>query len=466
MTETVAYTRISPQGYLDLLSQMEARRLLETSKGEVQSLFRSCSLAVLNCGKTLDNSKKLHELYHDFDIRVCRENGGIHLELTNAPLNAFVDGKIIQGISEHLFSVLRDIVYVEDEIENNPGFDLSTSRGITNAVFYILRNAGVIRVDNNSGLVVCWGGHSISRNEYEYTKEVGHQFGLRHLNICTGCGPGAMKGPMKGAAIGHFKQRLYNGQYLGITEPGIIAAESPNPIVNDLVIMPDIEKRLEAFVRTGHAVVVFPGGVGTAEEILFLLAILLDPENTDIPFPFILSGPALARDYFQQIDEFIGATLGEEAQNKYSIVIDDPEKVAREVDKGIEKVRDYRKEHGDTFFYNWLLKIRRNSQTPFIPSHENMMGLNLTKGQSTYELAENLRKAFSGIVAGNVKKSGIQAIEKHGLFQLHGDVEIMEPLDRLLRDFVQQQRMKIPTDQQYSPCYHILQEEDLAHLRN
>jgi hypothetical protein len=25
--------------------------------------------------------------------------------------------------------------------------------------------------------------------------------------------------------------------------PGIIAAESPNPIVNDLVIMPDIEKR-------------------------------------------------------------------------------------------------------------------------------------------------------------------------------------------------------------------------------
>ena len=49
--------------------------------------------------------------------------------------------------------------------------------------------------------------------------------------------------------IGHAKQRIYNGQYLGITEPGIIASESPNPIVNDLVIMPDIEKRLEAFVR-------------------------------------------------------------------------------------------------------------------------------------------------------------------------------------------------------------------------
>ena len=110
----------------------------------------------------------------------------------------------------------------------------------------------------NPNLVVCWGGHSISRKEYEYTKLVGHEMGLRGLDICTGCGPGAMKGPMKGANIGHAKQRIKDGQYLGITEPGIIAAESPNPIVNDLVILPDIEKRLEAFVRTGHGIVVFP----------------------------------------------------------------------------------------------------------------------------------------------------------------------------------------------------------------
>lgn len=466
MTQTIARTRISPQGYLDLLSQMEARRLLETSKGEVQSLFRSCSLAVLNCGKNHDNSKKLHERYHDFDIRVCRENGGIQLELTNAPESAFVDGKIIQGISEHLFAVLRDIVYVEDEIKNNPGFDLSTSRGITNAIFYILRNAGVIRVESTTGLVVCWGGHSISRTEYDYTKEVGHQLGLRLLNICTGCGPGAMKGPMKGAAIGHFKQRLYNGQYLGITEPGIIAAESPNPIVNDLVIMPDIEKRLEGFVRTGHGVIVFPGGVGTAEEILFLLAILLDPANKDIPFPFILSGPASAEEYFLQIDEFIGVTLGDDARMKYRIIIDDPEMVAREMEKGIGQVREFRKKRGDTFFYNWLLQIRHDSQHPFEPTHENMLALNLTRNQSIFELAGNLRKAFSGIVAGNVKKAGILAIEERGLFQLRGDSDIMAPLDTLLRAFVEQQRMKIPSDQHYSPCYQILQEEFDATLRN
>ena len=39
---------------------------------------------------------------------------------------------------------------------------------------------------------------------------LGNQISLREdgLNIATGCGPGAMKGPMKGAAIGHAKQQI------------------------------------------------------------------------------------------------------------------------------------------------------------------------------------------------------------------------------------------------------------------
>ena len=134
-------------------------------------------------------------------------------------------------------------------------------------------------IKSKPNLVVCWGGHSIGTEEYQYTKKVGYELGLRGLDVCTGCGPGAMKGPMKGATIGHAKQRIVGGRYIGLTEPGIIAAEPPNPIVNQLVIMPDIEKRLEAFVRLSHGIVVFPGGVGTAEEILYLLGILLEPAN-------------------------------------------------------------------------------------------------------------------------------------------------------------------------------------------
>ena len=455
MKYEVIDARVTPEGRLDVLSKAEVGQLLDTSQGGLFTIFRNCSLAVLNCGNAMDDGKELLERYKTFEVKVIQQERGIKLEVNDAPANAFVDGKMIKGISEHLFAVLRDVVYVNDEINNNDKFDLENSEGITNAVFHILRNAKILRTNLNPRLVVCWGGHSINRTEYDYTKEVGHEMGLRGLDVCTGCGPGAMKGPMKGATIGHAKQRIDGGQYLGITEPGIIAAESPNPIVNDLVIMPDIEKRLEAFVRIGHGIIVFPGGAGTLEEILYLLGILLNPENKDIPFPMILTGPAEAEDYFKGINQFIGDTLGIEAQQRYKVIVGDPAHVAREVQAGIEKVRAYRREKSDAYYFNWLLKIEPEFQQPFIPSHENMSDLALHKNQESHQLAANLRKAFSGIVAGNVKDEGIRAIEEHGLFEIRGDAEILEPLDTLLSTFVAQHRMKLP-GKQYNPCYKII----------
>ena len=455
MKPEVIDARITPEGRLDVLSKVEVSKLLDTSQGGLYTVFRNSSLAVLNCGNKMDDGKQLLERYKSFDIQVLQQARGIKLEVKAAPANAFVDGKMIKGINEHLFAVLRDVIYVSDEINDNPKFDLNTSDGITNAVFHILRNSNVLRPMNNPNMVVCWGGHSIKRHEYDYSKEVGHELGLRGMDICTGCGPGAMKGPMKGATIGHAKQRINNGQYLGITEPGIIAAESPNPIVNDLVIMPDIEKRLEAFVRTGHGIVVFPGGAGTTEEILYILGILLHPDNQDIPFPLILTGPESAEEFFIGINKFIGETLGIEAQQRYTVIINDPIRVAREMSAGMTEVREFRKQNNDAYYYNWLLNIEPEFQHPFEPTHENMSNLELHKNQPRHTLAANLRRAFSGIVAGNVKDEGIRAVEENGLFEIRGDASIMEPVDILLASFVEQHRMKLPGTK-YEPCYRII----------
>jgi predicted Rossmann-fold nucleotide-binding protein len=456
MEHDVVDTLISPEGRLDVLSKSEVLKLLDTSQGGLYQMFRNCALAVLNSGSTIDDGKELLERYESFAISVIQRERGIKLDIKGAPAIAFVDGKMIKGIHEHLFAVLRDIIFVNSEVMSNHKFDLEATEGITDAVFHILRNANILQTQLNPNLVVCWGGHSINRAEYNYSKEVGYQLGLRGMDICTGCGPGAMKGPMKGATIGHSKQRLHNGRYLGITEPGIIAAESPNPIVNDLVIMPDIEKRLEAFVRTGHGIVVFPGGAGTAEEILYILGILLHPDNAGMPFPLIFTGPETSREYFVQINQFISATLGPEAQQRYQIIIDDPELVAREMLEGIKQVREFRKAHSDAYYFNWLLKIDQEFQKPFAPTHENMRNLSLHKKQETHLLAANLRRAFSGIVAGNVKDEGIRAIEKHGHFEIHGDAEIMAPMDALLSSFVAQHRMKL-AGKQYTPCYRVTQ---------
>jgi predicted Rossmann-fold nucleotide-binding protein len=447
-------TRITPDATLDVLSQWEVARLAKTSSTQMYETFRRCALAVLNTGSEMDNTQEVLDAHQDFSITIIQQERGIKLEINNAPANAFVDGKMVVGIKEHVFAALRDLVYINNELSANGALDMEYQADVTNTVFHILRNAGAFKGNERGNLVVCWGGHSIGEIEYQYTKKVGYELGLRGLDICTGCGPGAMKGPMKGAAIAHTKQRQ-KGRYLGITEPGIIAAESPNPIVNSLIIMPDIEKRLEAFARTGHGIVVFPGGAGTAEEILYILGILLNPKNAGMPFPLVFTGPKDSAGYFEQIDDFVGRTLGREAQALYKIIIDDPAGVARVLRDSLETVQAYRREHQDAYYFNWLLTIDEDFQRPFKPTHEGMAALNLSTNQPVHKLAANLRKAFSGVVDGNVKAGGIKAVAEKGPYHISGEPNIIEPLDKLLTAFVAQKRMKIPT-QDYVPCYKIV----------
>ncbi|KAF1698308.1 LOG family protein [Pseudoxanthomonas jiangsuensis] len=452
-TLPVQDARIYPRGGLDVLSRTEVARLRDASSGGMHELLRRCALAVLTSGSASDDPRAARDLYPDFDIQVAQQDRGVRIDLKSAPAMAFVDGEIIRGVAELLFAVVRDLAWTAIELGPEYAQDLETPAGITDAVFGLLRNARVLRpADPN--LVVCWGGHSISREEYIYTKQVGYELGLRGLDICTGCGPGAMKGPMKGATIAHAKQRKASSRYIGITEPGIIAAESPNPIVNELVIMPDIEKRLEAFVRLGHGIIVFPGGVGTAEEILYLLGILMHEDNADLPFPLILTGPTIAAPYFEQIDRFLRLTLGEAATSRYEIIVGDPATVAKKMAAGIRKVREARIAHKDSFYFNWALRIPAEFQHPFVPSHEAMAALDLHHGRPPSALAADLRRAFSGIVAGNVKEEGMRRIEAHGPFEIHGAPDMMLALDGLLRAFVEQRRMKIAGE--YRPCYRVV----------
>ncbi|MFZ9873271.1 MAG: pyrimidine/purine nucleotide monophosphate nucleosidase domain-containing protein, partial [Steroidobacteraceae bacterium] len=116
---------------------------------------------------------------------------------------------------------------------------------------------------------------------------------------------------------------------------------------------------------------------------------------------------------------------------------------------------DFRKKNGDSFNFNWLLRIDPEFQQPFEVTHASMRTLRLNRDQPAHELAANLRRAFSGIVSGNVKEQGIRAIERHGPFELSGDPHIMALLDELLASFVAQQRMKLPGTA-YVPCYRIV----------
>ena len=445
MQESTINALVSPEGSLEILSNHEVNRLKDRSEGGLYRLFRQCALAVLNTGVETDDCQALMESHADFDVRLVPQPRGLKLELINAPAHAFVDGQMLRAIREHLFSVLRDIIYSHSIPQSAAGFRRDDPEDLTNYVFHILRNARVLQAGRQPDLVVCWGGHSIGHDEYQYSKDVGHQLGLRALSICTGCGPGAMKGPMKGATIGHAKQRVKDGRYIGITEPGIIGAEAPNPIVNELVIMPDIEKRLEAFLR-----------VGTAEEILYLLGILLHPDNADLPFPVVFTGQQENAEYFEMIDKFIRNALGDEAASKYEIIIDDPVRVAQTMKKGMKEVETFRRAMQDAYYFNWMLKIDPVFQLPFEPNHDNMRALELHRDQPVHLIAANLRKAFSGIVAGNVKEGGIRQVQEKGPFEIAGDPSLIKPLEAMLEQFVAQNRMKLPGSSAYKPSYRIV----------
>jgi hypothetical protein len=203
-----------------------------------------------------------------------------------------------------------------------------------------------------------------------------------------------------------------------------------------------------------HSIIIFPGGPGTAEELLYILGVMMHPENKRQPLPIILTGPKESEDYFKAIDLFIKETLGDEARKHYQIIIDDPAQVARVIKRSMERITEYRRAIGDAYSFNWSLKIDEPFQQPFIPNHENMNNLKLHFDQPIDKLTSNLRRVFSGIVGGNVKDEGIKSIEKHGPFIIQGDKNLMDKVDTLLKSFIKQGRMKLPGTV-YTPCYKI-----------
>jgi hypothetical protein len=207
-------------------------------------------------------------------------------------------------------------------------------------------------------------------------------------------------------------------------------------------------------VRLGHVFVVFPGGVGTAEEMLYLLGILMHPDNQKLPFPVVLTGPALSEGYFREFVGFIEATLGRAVAAGLCVIIDDPAAVARTMREQAEAVMQYRQREDEAYYFNWPLRLGLDFQVPFHANHESMAELALHRDQPPHQLACNLRRAFAGIVAGNVKEEGMRLVEEHGPFEIHGDPELMRPLDALLGAFARQRRMKLAGD--YQPCYRVV----------
>ena len=122
--------------------------------------------------------------------------------------------------------------------------------------------------------------------------------------------------------------------------------------------------------------------------------------------------------------------------------------------QGLKEVLDFRTRHGDAYYFNWRLTIDDDFQHPFVATHKAMRDLDINEGLPPHKLAANLRRAFSGIVSGNVREDTAEIIEQKGPFEINGSRRIMGLMDELLSGFVAQHRMKISRGD-YDPCYVI-----------
>lgn len=79
LPESHVNARVTPKGALEILSQFEVDKLLDSGQGGLYPLFRRCALAVLNSGTQIDDAKEIFERYRDFDIRIVRQPWGVKL---------------------------------------------------------------------------------------------------------------------------------------------------------------------------------------------------------------------------------------------------------------------------------------------------------------------------------------------------------------------------------------------------
>jgi hypothetical protein len=171
--------------------------------------------------------------------------------------------------------------------------------------------------------------------------------------------------------------------------------------------------------------------------------------------PIIMTGPRSAADYFTTMCDFIRSTLGARALDRFRVIIDDVDAVATAASQGVGRVTQARAQAHETYFFNWRLNIGLDFQAPFVATHESMAALELGRHQPPVDLAVNLRRAFSGIVAGNVREEGSRLVAEHGPFEIRATPALAAALDHLLRGFVLQQRMKLSNPEGYKPCFRI-----------
>ena len=261
-----------------------------------------------------------------------------------------------------------------------------------------------------------------------------------------------MRAPHRGAQITAMEQGFGDTTNCGVSCGKIIAAEPPNSIVQKLAVFEQIERRLEAFTRSGQLTVFFPGGTGTFEELLYVLAVLTEAKNRGIHYTFLLAGDESKREYYDTVirtlEQSLGKDVVEETGLKARVCIGKPEEVAARILKEAEIARWARRQeiiasqdnHTIRMDFHGGIHIPKGLRVPFQVTRENVAALQLDRDQPTAEMIVNLRRFVYSVTCACISKERDE-VAKNGPFVVSGNPEFTAGIDHLIEYFVAMQRM-------------------------
>ncbi|WP_320170563.1 PpnN family nucleotide 5'-monophosphate nucleosidase [Maridesulfovibrio sp.] len=402
--------------------------------------------ALINVHKNdVHHTREIRDKFSDMQIELAQTNGSLSLKCSRVPMDCLYDGRnVIWQSVEHVSSVIRDVIFAPEIPETN---------GIcpSSYVKKFVEHSGLMYRGERGLVMFTWGGHRVPHDEYSFAKELGYWTALfvPDMENITGCGVGIMKAPFKGAQVAYGKQCTYERfgrrDFIGFSEKQILAAEAPNELVTRLLTFPTIEERMEAFIRASHRGKVHPGGPGTIEEIMTMLALLSTPENKDIPYSFDLveKGGGV---YFKELVEYLNICFGDALDGLYNVHVGTARTYANFLAHDIQKLNT-------RYLWNDDLTFDPRMQEAFEVTFESMEELDLSRDQEVFSLLINLRRFFSSVVHLTVKDPDLLDSWGDDRPLVRGDSDIVRATDEFVRKLVRQGR--IHPGKNTSPVYRI-----------
>ena len=156
--------------------------------------------------------------------------------------------------------------------------------------------------------------------EYELAQEVGRRLGTAGFAIITGGGPGIMEAANRGA-------RDAGGLSIGCNIE-LPFEQDVNPYVDLSIQFRYFFVRKTMFVKYAEAFVIFPGGMGTMDELFEALTLIQTGKIEH--FPVVLVG----KDYWEGLIEWMRATVLREGKVSagdldLAVVTDDIDEIVR-----------------------------------------------------------------------------------------------------------------------------------------